>query len=265
MKCGQPDRFEREPEPLADEQVNDAERQRNAGAPDEHLVEQAVERVGVMLDVAVEAPLVEQHAVDDAALLAGAGGLADELAAAARDLVELGAARAGVERGHHGAAEQERARLQLIVQRTDETSELGDGIGKLQLLEEPRRVAGEDAVVAAGGRLQEVQGIRAETGEMREERLADRGSGIVEQITKRLLAGFVEFDRFHATRRKIFCHGGNRKRNNRASEFPCPRITRRDANHVPEFWPQKRHKGIGATKRVSIAPIGARGASGRSR
>ena len=82
--AGQADGLEGEPDALGDEQVDQAERDGQALAAGQHLVEEAVARIGVVLDVAAEAVLVEQHAVEHAALLAGGGGLDDQFAAARR-------------------------------------------------------------------------------------------------------------------------------------------------------------------------------------
>ena len=129
--AGQADGLEGQTEAFGDEQIDDAERNRQADAAGEHAVEKAVLRIGVVLDVAAEAPLVEQHAVDDAAFLAGAGGFGDELGAAGGDGIELLVAAADVEGGIDGACEQERAGFELVVERLDERAKIGDGIGKL--------------------------------------------------------------------------------------------------------------------------------------
>src|SRR5579885_1630881 len=77
---GQADRLEGQAEALGDEEVDDPERKGDALAADEHLVEEAVERIGVMLDVAVKAVFGENHPVDHPAFFAGGGGLEDQLA-----------------------------------------------------------------------------------------------------------------------------------------------------------------------------------------
>jgi uncharacterized protein YaiL (DUF2058 family) len=60
-------RLELESDPSGDKQVDEAQRERQAGAAFEGLVDKAVTGIGVILGVAMEAPLVEQHAVQDAA------------------------------------------------------------------------------------------------------------------------------------------------------------------------------------------------------
>jgi hypothetical protein len=101
--------FERQPETLGDAEVNDAERDRQARAAGQYLVEEAVTWVRVVLDVAVKTPFVEQHAVYHAALLADGGRLDDQLATPGGELVELRAACPSVERRREGAGEQQRA------------------------------------------------------------------------------------------------------------------------------------------------------------
>ena len=121
-----------------------------------------------MFEVAAEAVFVEQHAVEDAALLAGGGRLDHQLATARREPVERGAAGGDVEPGRGNAAEQDRAGLELIVERADEPLELGDRIAELQFLEEPGGVPRERAVAPAGGGLQQREDRRAAPGELGE-------------------------------------------------------------------------------------------------
>jgi len=128
--AGQADRGEVKPRALRDQQVDDGKGDRDALAPDQDLVEVAVERVGVMVGVAAQAVFVEQDAVQHAALLAGGGRLGDQLPAAGGHRVQLRAAGADVDVGIDGAAEQQRPRLQFVVERADEAAELGDRVEK---------------------------------------------------------------------------------------------------------------------------------------
>ena len=114
--AGQADGLEREAEALGDQQVDEAERNGQADTAREDGVEEAVLRVGVVLDVAAKPPFVEHHAVDDAAFLPGAGRFGDELGAAGGDGVELLTATAHVEGGIDGAGEQEGAGFQFVVE-----------------------------------------------------------------------------------------------------------------------------------------------------
>src|SRR4051812_47656958 len=61
-----------------------------------------------------------------------------------------GAPPADVELGRDGAREEEGAGLKLVVHRANEAAKLGDRIGELQLVQKPRGMAGQDAVVSAG-------------------------------------------------------------------------------------------------------------------
>lgn len=69
------------------------------------MIDEAVERIGVVLGVAVKTVFVEKHAVDDAAFFAGGHGLGEEFAAAGGEGVELFAAGADVDAWENGAVE----------------------------------------------------------------------------------------------------------------------------------------------------------------
>ena len=128
--AGQTDGFELEAEALGDEEVDDAQRKGDARAAFEDLVEEAVARVGVVLEVAVKAPLVEHDPVDDATFLAGGRGFDDQFAAPGGDGVELGAAATDLKVGVSGAGEKEGAGFQFVVERADEVAEFADGIAE---------------------------------------------------------------------------------------------------------------------------------------
>jgi len=187
--AGEADGFEFEAEAFGHEQVDDAEGERNAGAALEHLVDETVPGIGVVLDVAVETPLVKHHAVDDAAFFPRGGGFGDEFAAAGGDLVEGGAAAADVEAGRDGAGEEQRAGFEFVVQRADEGAEIGRGVVEFQLLQKPNGVLGESAIGSAGDGLEERSGGGAALGEVGEEGAAHRGTRIVEEAEERFLLG----------------------------------------------------------------------------
>ena len=119
-----------EAEALGDEEVDDAQRKGDARAALEDLVEEAVARVGVVLEVAVKAPLVEHDPVDDATFLAGGRGFDDQFAAPGGDGVELGAAATDLKVRVGGAGEKEGAGFQFVVERADEVAEFADGIAE---------------------------------------------------------------------------------------------------------------------------------------
>ena len=110
------DRLQLQPDTLGDEQVDDGQGDRDALAPGEHLVEVTVERIRVMIGVAVQGEFVEQHTIEHAALFPDGRWLGDQLAAARGQRVQLGAAGAHVEVGVDRAAEQQRAGLKLVVE-----------------------------------------------------------------------------------------------------------------------------------------------------
>lgn len=182
--AGQADGFEGEAEAAGDEQVERAERNGNAAPTGDDLVEEAVVRVGVVLDVTAVFEFVIQHAIDDAALFAGRGGFDDELAAAVGDAVEFGAAFADIEARADGAGEQEGAGFELIVERADELAEFGDRVSEVQLLKVGTGVPGEVAVGAVGDLAQEVTRGGAEVAEAVGEAAAHGRTRIVEQLTQ---------------------------------------------------------------------------------
>lgn len=133
---------------MGDEQVNEAERNGDAFAAGEDLVEEAVERIGVVLGVAMETMFVKKHAVDDAAFFAGGHGLGEKFAAAGGEGVELFAAGADVDPRENGAVEEESAGFEFVVERTDEADEFGGGVAEFQFFEEPASVPGERTIFA---------------------------------------------------------------------------------------------------------------------
>lgn len=183
--AGKTDGLELQADALSDEEVHDAERERDPRAALEDLVDEAIARVGVVLDVAVEAPLVEEHAVEDAALFAGAGGLDDELATALGNGIELLHDGRRLETWRNGAGEEERAGLEFVIQRSDEAAELGHRIGELQLLQEKLRVAGQDAIGATSDGLEEGRGSGPELEEASEKGSPYGGARVVQKIQKR--------------------------------------------------------------------------------
>src|SRR5690606_13527366 len=92
--------------------------------------------------------VVIKHAVDDAAFFAGRGGFDHEFAAARGDCVELVAALARIEVGSYRTRQQESSRLELIVERADESTKLRHRIGELQLLEKPARMPCQRAMMS---------------------------------------------------------------------------------------------------------------------
>ena len=185
--AGEADGLEVDAEALGDEQVNDAQRKRDAFAAFEDDGEETVERVGVVLGVAAKTVFVEEHAIHDAAFLAHGEGLGDEFAAAGGEVVEALATQADVDVGKHGAGEEEGAGFELVVERADEVAEFGDGVGELEFFEVAARVGGEEASAVAGDVFEEEAGGFALGGEVSEEGFADGGAGVVEQRQNRFV------------------------------------------------------------------------------
>jgi hypothetical protein len=148
---------------------------------------------------------VEEHAVEDAAFFPRGGRLADQLAAARGDGVEGLAAGADVERGIQGAAEQQGAGFEFVVERADEAAELADGVAELQLVEIPGGVAGVDPVGTPRDLREKTRGGVAEGEEMGQQSLADWWARIIEQTQKRLPLAVTQLIRLHAQNRKRFC------------------------------------------------------------
>ena len=170
----------------------------------EHLVEEAVEGIVVVLSVAVKTPFVKKHAVEHAALFACGGRLGDEFATAPGDLVERVAAMTDIELRRNGACEQQRAGFKFVIQRTDKTGKLGDGIAEIELIEETGGVAGQDAVRTVGDALEKLDGGPAEERKLGEQRLARGGAGVVDQTQQRVLLCGSESCSFHEGKRKTF-------------------------------------------------------------
>ena len=135
-------RFEFESEALRHQQVHDAQRKRNSGAALEHLVEEAVARIGVVFDVAVETPFVKQHAIEDAAFLAAIEG--STMSSRQRVAILSSCARQQSPASSRGETVRARSRrpLELVIVRADEAAKFGDRIGKFQLVEKPGGVTG---------------------------------------------------------------------------------------------------------------------------
>lgn len=114
------------------------------------MFEEAVERVGIVLGVAVETVFVKEHAIDDAAFFAGGHGFGEKFAAASGEGVELFAAGADVDPWENGAVEQEGAGFEFVVEGADEADELGGGVTEFQFFEKPAGVPGERTVFAGG-------------------------------------------------------------------------------------------------------------------
>ena len=98
----------------------------------------------------------------------------------------LGADLADIELGGHRPGQEEGARFQLVVERADEGAELAHRIGQLELLDEPRGMAGQDAVGAVGHVLQERGAGGPVGGETGQEGPADDGTRIVKEAQKSL-------------------------------------------------------------------------------
>ena len=101
---GQSDWFQIESKSFSDQEVDGAQRERNALSAGEHLIDETVQRIRVMVDVAVKTPLVEKDPVDHATLFPRRGGLSDEFATARGDAVQSRAAGADVESGRNRPA-----------------------------------------------------------------------------------------------------------------------------------------------------------------
>jgi len=104
--AGQADRLEFQAEAGRDEQIDDAQGHRAALAPRQHLIDQAVAGIGVVLGVAAKAPFVKEDPVDRPAFLPQRRGFDDQLPAARRHAVQRRTAAADVELGRDGAGEQ---------------------------------------------------------------------------------------------------------------------------------------------------------------
>ena len=207
---GQRDCRQLQPDTLGDEQVDDGQGDRDALAPCEHLVEVAVERIRVIIGVAVQAEFVEQHAVEHAALFPGGRRLGDQLAAARGQRVQLGAAGAHVEIGVDRAAEQQRAGLKLVVERTDEAPELAHRVGEIQLAQKPGGLQREHPVGLVGELPQQVHAFMAVAGKFGDQGGPHRGGRIVEQLRQGLALGDREFLRFHGAAAKVVAAAAQR-------------------------------------------------------
>lgn len=179
--AGQADGFEIEVEAGGDQQINEAERERNAGAAGEDLIEKAVVGVGVVFAVAVKAVFVKEDAVEDATFVASAGGLGNEFPAAGGEGVELGDAVADVEAGADGAGEEQGAGFEFVVERADEGAKFTDGIGELHFGEVIAGVPGVGAVGADGEFAEEADGGGTEGEQVVAQGAVDGRARVVEQ------------------------------------------------------------------------------------
>lgn len=163
--AGDADGLEVEAEPFGHHEVNDAQGDRETLAPGQHTVEEAVAWIGVVFDVAAKTPLVKQDAIDDPAFLARRGGLDDQLSTAPGDLIEGPAALGDIELAIDGAGEEQRPRFQFVIERADETAEIGHRIAEIELGEISGGMSGELALVALGDVLKKLVGGEPELGE----------------------------------------------------------------------------------------------------
>ena len=134
---------------MGNEEVNEAERNGDAFAAGEDLVEEAVEWIGVVLGVAVKTVFVKEHAVDDATFFAGGHGFGEEFAAAGGEGIELLAAGSDIDPRENGAVEQDGAGFEFVVEGANEADELGGGVAEFQFFEKPAGVPGEGTIFAS--------------------------------------------------------------------------------------------------------------------
>jgi hypothetical protein len=78
-------------------------------------------------------------------------------------------------------SEEQSAGFELVIQRADKITELGDGVGELDLIEVAAGVFGDDSVFPVGDLIEKDAGGFTLGSEVGEECLVHGGAGVVEQ------------------------------------------------------------------------------------
>lgn len=177
----QADRLQIQADPLGDEEINRAERNRDTSAAFEHLIDETVIRVGVVFDVSTESHLMIENTVDDSAFGPGGRRLDNELTTTARDTLQFFATGTRIEFGTHRAGNEQRAGFELVVQRSNKTAKIRTRVREVKLVEILSSVPSEVAIGAASCFPQEVSRGQSQVGEVMVKSSPDRGTGIVDQ------------------------------------------------------------------------------------
>jgi len=177
----QADGLELDAAALRDKQVDGRERQRDASAAANDLVEKAVARVVVVLGLAAKTVFVKEHAVEDEAFVARARGREEQLPAAGRRGVEKTMRVNGAERRENRALKQQQARLQFVLKGADELHEHLHGVFAAEFAQKAAGVYSQRSISAVGRFAQKFQAWFALTAQFLEQRLTHLGRGVVQE------------------------------------------------------------------------------------